>query len=193
MSSPDQNLPNLQNEIKLLNSWNVYFHDNFNKNWDINSYIKIMNIDTNKSFWEFFNNFDNLNYVDNQFFIMKENISPLWEDLPNGANVIMRIKQLNMTPVLDIWTTLCAKILTHEIDIDTYHIKGIVFNMKYDLVNIKIIVDNAKNHETNEYTNTALFIKSYLEKEYPGNKYSLLSNIRKENIKYTKYIPRKKK
>ena len=95
MSSPDQNLPNLQNEIKLLNSWNVYFHDNFNKNWDINSYIKIMNIDTNKSFWEFFNNFDNLNYVDNQFFIMKENISPLWEDLPNGANVIMRIKQLH--------------------------------------------------------------------------------------------------
>lgn len=154
----------------------------------MNSYIKLMTIDTNKSFWEFFNNFDKLNYVDNQFFIMKDNISPMWEDLPDGANVVMSVKKLIMTPIIEIWTNLCAKIMSNQINIDAYDIKGIIFNMKYDLVNIKVVIDNAMNIETNEFSNNASFIKDFLEKEYPDNKYAILIN--KRDINYTSYNPR---
>lgn len=193
MTSPlNPNYNSNSNELKLSNNWTVYIHNNFNKNWNAESYIKVMQINTNKSFWEFFNNFENLNYVDNQFFIMREYCSPMWEDLPDGANVVMSIKQLNVRSVLDVWTILCAKILTDFIDVDKYYVKGIVFNMKYDLVNIKLIVDNAVNETTGEFSNTSTFIKSFLEKEFPDNKYNILPNKRDTTVNYTTYNPRHK-
>lgn len=175
------------NEYNFKNKWNVLIHYNFDKNWKLESYLFLMNIINNQNFWEFFNNFENLNYIDNQFFVMKDKCSPMWEDLPNGANIVMSIKTLKVSSVIDIWINICAKFFTNYIDTDKLYVKGIVFNMKYDLINIKIIVDNPGTEDN--ISNTALFVKEFLENEYKGNRYSIVFNKRDTPFRST-YNPR---
>ena len=72
-------------KIHLLNNnWTLWFHDPDSKNWSKESYIKIYTFNTIEGFWSIFNQIPKINIHSGMFFLMKENIFPLWEDEQNN-------------------------------------------------------------------------------------------------------------
>ena len=69
---------------KLNDKWFIWYHRN-KDNWDnLSSYEKIYEIDTIESYWQFHNNWDKVGGIINKhFFLMKNNITPMYEDKQN--------------------------------------------------------------------------------------------------------------
>ena len=67
----------------LYNKWNLWFH--YDKdNWELNGYKKFYEIVTIKDFWSMYNNWDKIGGITSKhLFVMKDNITPMWEDKEN--------------------------------------------------------------------------------------------------------------
>lgn len=91
-------------------SWNLWYHHKKN-NWKIDGYRNIFTINTILNFWEIFNNFDTIGGLySKHFFLMRDNITPLWEDDCNakGGNWSFKINTFNAP---ELWLKLSAMIL----------------------------------------------------------------------------------
>lgn len=68
---------------KLKYNWNLWFHHE-KDNWKISGYKNFYKIETVSDFWKFYNNWDKVGGITNKhFFLMKEDVSPIWEDNNN--------------------------------------------------------------------------------------------------------------
>jgi len=68
---------------KLSSTWNLWCHKDIDS-WKINSFEKLFDINTVKDFWQLTNSWDKLGGVSNRYyFIMRENVKPIWEDKQN--------------------------------------------------------------------------------------------------------------
>jgi len=127
------------NNYKFNASWNIWIHKNSSKDWSLNGYNKIFEITNIADFWNFMNNFNKLNYMDYQFFIMRGNITPIWEDPENAtggaASIRLKVSDKNL---LDVWTDLCLYTINEQVCQTDDPINGISFNLKNDLTVIKI-------------------------------------------------------
>ena len=66
----------------LNNKWVIWFHGN-NKDWTINGYRKLYEIKTIEDFWEIYIRLNNFIILKGQFFLMKNDILPIWENKEN--------------------------------------------------------------------------------------------------------------
>lgn len=119
--------------------WYVWIHKNSSKNWTLSGYDRIMKISNITDFWNFINNFNKINYMDYQIFIMKENITPIWEspENENGGAASLRLK-LSDKNLLRIWEDMCLYTLNDQICTLPMQVNGISFNLKNDLTVIKV-------------------------------------------------------
>ena len=70
-------------DTKLKHSWTIWCHHE-KDNWKLSGYKQIYKIDTISDFWKFYNNWDKVGGVTSKhFFIMKNNITPTYEDSEN--------------------------------------------------------------------------------------------------------------
>jgi hypothetical protein len=71
-------------DTKLNDKWILWFHRE-KDNWEsLTSYEKIYEIDTIESYWRFHNNWDKVGGIINKhFFLMKNKVTPIWEDKQN--------------------------------------------------------------------------------------------------------------
>ena len=70
-------------DTKFKNTWNIWFHHT-KDDWSINGYRKIYTIETIEDFWKLYNNWNKLGGINSKhFFIMKNDITPMWEDNEN--------------------------------------------------------------------------------------------------------------
>ena len=64
---------------KLANTYNFYFHNPDNQNWEIDSYINLLELSTIEEWWVL-DKFIRKDMVENgMFFVMLENSKPVWE------------------------------------------------------------------------------------------------------------------
>lgn len=86
---------NLEN-IKMDNYFKVLAHHNDDKSWDFNSYYNVCCLKTWGDMGTFFNSIltakGECNYTDFDLFVMKNEISPMWEDKENRNGSICSIK-----------------------------------------------------------------------------------------------------
>jgi hypothetical protein len=143
-----QQLFNKEDALKIIfpHTWNVWIHRNSSKDWSLSSYDRIMSVNNAAEFWNFINNFNKINYMDYQFFMMRNDIKPTWEDPVNynGGAASIRLK-LSDKNLLKIWEDICLYVLCDQICTEITTINGISFNLKNDLVVIKIWNDNINN------------------------------------------------
>jgi len=67
----------------LKNIWKLWYHAE-KDNWKLSGYKIIYTINTDDEFWKFYNNWDKIDDITNKyFFLMKDNITPIWEDPKN--------------------------------------------------------------------------------------------------------------
>lgn len=68
---------------ELSNTYNIWYH-HFKEDWSINGYKHIYSINNGINFWKLYNNWDLIGGIlCKQFFIMKNDVKPIWEDDSN--------------------------------------------------------------------------------------------------------------
>lgn len=83
-------------DLSIPNCFKVLAHHNDDQNWDFSSYHNICTLSKWEDIPKLFNTLDKITgenkFIDFDTFIMKNDISPLWEDLENRNGCICSIK-----------------------------------------------------------------------------------------------------
>ena len=127
-SDSDYDVSDTESEVtnnhKLNSSWNIWYHHQKN-NWKLDSYKKIFKIKSIESFWEFNNNIDLIGGINSQhYFMMREHITPIWEDKSNKKGGCWSIK-IPMEKSYELWIKLSMYLIGETILIcmlGSYHI-----------------------------------------------------------------------
>ena len=153
---------------KFNNIWNIWIHDLNNNNWNIDSYKQIYKFTNFIEFWKLYNNFPNLN--NHIFFLMKNNIKPIYEDInnKNGGFYSLKIYQNN---AFNIWKNLSIDLITLNLENKYNIINGLsIIKKKYFFI-IKIWISD----------------KKYKKIKYINLNNSIYKNYIK-NIKFTNFL-----
>lgn len=124
-------------DLKLRSTWNVWVHDVYLKDWNLQSYKHVLTINTIADMWTFLNNINKLNFESNNFFVMKGNIKPLWEDEQNKHGGALKIQFVDNA--LDAFEDFVVYALNDDLmQTDANSINGISFNPKKKCTIVKI-------------------------------------------------------
>jgi translation initiation factor 4E len=134
-------------KMHLNDSWCIYFHDPFDKNWDETSYVKLGTMST---IYDAFNMLMSLHdYSDKgMFFIMREHIFPEWnnENNRNGGAFSLKVLKENINNFFeDVVLKLFGETLLKDSKQHLWEfINGISISPKKNFCIIKIWI---KQHE----------------------------------------------
>lgn len=145
--------------MEFKNTWNVWYH-HMKDNWKLSGYRKIYNISNIKNFWELYNNWNRLGGIlSKQFFVMKNNITPLWEDKMNINGGCWSLK-ININLAEKLWEYLSILLVGENI-YDNNNINGLsICVKKNNICVIKIWIKDNNN-------NIKLLNKDIFEKYQP--------------------------
>ena len=110
----------------LDTTWDLYYHKSDDNNWAIDSYIKIYTYKTVEDYCKLAQNWDTyIQPIQNgMFFIMKENILPLWEDTTNIKGGCWSLK-VNKTDACGVWNSLVMAMIGNTLTPNPQHIDSI--------------------------------------------------------------------
>lgn len=118
----------------LNDTWNIWYHHSLNM-WTIDGYRNIFSIKTIKDFWDFHNNIECLGGINNvHFFLMKNDIKPIWED-NNNRNGGCWSTLVPLDESYNIWEKLAVDMISNQFG---KSINGISINQKNNVSIIKI-------------------------------------------------------
>jgi hypothetical protein len=130
-----------------MDKWNIWYH--YDKdNWKLSGYKKIYEINNVSSFWKLYNNWDKLDGILNKhLFLMRNNITPIWEDT-NNINGGCWSYKINEDLALNLWEDLSIYLICEQISPTIPNeILGIsISSKKNNNVVIKIWNQNSKNN-----------------------------------------------
>ena len=132
-----------ENELgntKFLNSsWTVWIHKaNVGpeiENWTEDTYTCIYVINSIGSFWRFYNNFQMLDKINYQYFIMRNKIKPIWEDNDNRNGSICSFR-VEYGPCA--MTCMSLLIMNETFMTGNDDINGISYSIKNKSILIKV-------------------------------------------------------
>lgn len=128
-------------KYKLNGKWKLYYHLPQNNHWDLSSYHVILGDIQHAETVIALNNCMHENIIKNcMLFLMREPITPMWEDNQNRKGGCFSYKVLNKY-VADVWRDLffltCGETLTTNKE-KWCHINGITISPKKNFCIIKI-------------------------------------------------------
>lgn len=136
----------------ILNTkWTLYLHYPNDNNWDENSYKKIDTIETLEGGIILLNKISPNLYKKCMFFLMRENIKPMWEDEENkyGGAFSYKIPEQNLK---DIWKGLSYQAIGETLLNDEHEsilVNGITLSPKKNFGIIKIWLKNCTVDDPN--------------------------------------------
>jgi len=160
-------------ELTFENRWILYYHDKNNRDWSKESFIKIMEIKNIGEFWQLYNN---INFTNNIYFLMKNDIFPLWETDENKDGGVWTInfprkcgqKMWNLFSMLLVGETMYNEEMNDD------DINGISIRPKYNQCLIKIWTKNNQNLD-------------YFCKKYNTNEILTHTNMKLNEMKFEKH------
>lgn len=156
--------------MEYLNDiWAIYYHHPYDHNWDISSYKLICTISSINEFVEVFHAFKEL-FHKGMFFIMREHITPRWEDENNMKGGCFSYK-LNKINLEENFFESCARVLGETIgntNIYSSNVNGISISPKKNTYIVRIwIKDNQyasnRNYKINVPKFSTLMYKNHKE------------------------------
>lgn len=146
--------------MSLLNSkWTLYFHKLNDNNWNFNSYIKLSEFNNLEDYTIISTLLKPIHIENGMFFIMREDIKPMWESEDNNKGGCISFK-IYKKFIYDSWNQLTnfligEKILKNEKDI--LNVNGISISPKKQFSIIKIWFKIPEIKETTLLNNMNLF------------------------------------
>lgn len=123
--------------ILLPSKYTLWCHEVYNKNWDLASYKKICTITTVSDFWKLVNNLDKMGFTSNNLFLMKDGITPMWEDVNNRDGGICSFK-VDIRQSLSIFEEFALYMVCECLIDNNDDINGLSFSPKNSWAIIKI-------------------------------------------------------
>lgn len=137
-----QNLLDNDNKIiienaPLKNKWNYYFHKIKDNNWDLESYQLLYTFDNIRDYWKLYNNHPY--HIIGLFFLMRDNIAPMWEDKENinGGTYSFKIQKNNIEKA---WIEISSAVIGETLIKENEFVTGLSIHPKYNCFIIKIWV-----------------------------------------------------
>ena len=125
----------------LNDKWNMYYHLPTNKNWDLASYTILMdNISSVEDVIELNNKINDYVVRNCMLFVMRDGISPMWEDKKNRDGGCFSYKVSNKF-VPEVWNNLFYCLTGESLCINSQHnkyVNGITISPKKNFCIIKI-------------------------------------------------------
>jgi hypothetical protein len=126
---------------KLNDNWSVWYHHT-KDNWNVDGYKKIYTIDNGIDFWKLYNNWDNIGGIlSRQYFFMKNNIKPVWEDPNNIKGGCWSYKIID-SMASELWEDLSVLLVCDELLQNTIALGLSIAMKKNNTCVIKIWNDN---------------------------------------------------
>ncbi len=147
----------MDSQLTLTNKWNVWYHHT-KDNWTIDGYRKIYEIKDGISFWKLFNNWDSIGGVTSRnFFIMKDNVLPIWEDDINMKGGCWSFKVVD-SMADELWEDLATLMITNELTNDADAL-GLSIAIKKNNTCVIKIWNNDSNMNSIKYINKNILKK----------------------------------
>lgn len=161
-------IPDME-DIFFNDSWNLYFHDPDNNNWDIDSYVLLSSVSSIQDWIRISESFKQV-WNKGMFFLMREYIQPIWEDENNKHGGCISFK-IWKNEVADYWFELGSRalgetLLTDNQKINWQMISGISISPKrnYCIARIWLKQDTIK-----ESANYSIQLPSYSKVIYKSH------------------------
>ena len=127
----------------LHSSWTVWTHNSKSNSWTLDSYKKVLQLNTIYDLVCFANNFPRLDVRTHQFFVMRGDVKPIWEDEQNRKGGVCSLKTDNSKNGHDlssmtVWTYLLERALGETCCENMDDINGLSFCSKNNWAIIKI-------------------------------------------------------
>jgi len=137
--------------IKLQDKWVLWCHSMTSDDWSIDGFNNLFTIKTVSDFWSIVNNLENIGLNCMHLFIMREGITPTWEDTQNRNGGVCSFKVDYNTSVPIIENITSYMVLDQLIKDDTLNeINGIVISPKINARNNWLIVKIWNKHNTSD-------------------------------------------
>jgi translation initiation factor 4E len=136
-------------KLQFSSNWNLWYHSK-KDNWTIDGYEKLYTINNVSDFWKLYNNWDKLGGINNKhFFLMKNEVVPLWEDESNKYGGCWSFK-ISEYQSQDLWNDLSLYLVTDNLLSIKDEVVGLsVCLKKSNFSVIKIWNKNSKNNSLN--------------------------------------------
>jgi len=139
-------------QLSLHSKWNYYYHLPNDKNWNLASYKPIMGeIDTLEKLIAVNETVTN-NIIKNcMLFVMREGVTPMWEDSCNRNGGCFSYKVTNKV-VVSVWRELTYLLCGNSLTIDKNHmelVNGITISPKRGFCIVKIWLKNCSLQDPN--------------------------------------------
>ena len=143
-------------KLKFNNVFTLYYHKLYDDDWSLDSYKQICSFDNIANFWILYNNHICLN--NGMYFLMKDNIKPIYEDKKNIKGGYWSLKILGKN-INKLWLNIVLDFVGNNLSSKNI-INGlsIVFKKKFYI--IKIWIKNKKYNDI-KYLN--------IDKSYKNN------------------------
>lgn len=133
-----------ESQYALNEKWNMYYHLPDDKNWDLGSYKKISSISSLSELIAINENIPEKIVKHCMLFVMRNNITPMWEDKMNRDGGCFSFKVINKQ-VFPVWKKLFYLLCGESLCKKTDHaplLNGITISPKKNFCIIKVWLKN---------------------------------------------------
>jgi hypothetical protein len=143
-------LENMGDNIYFNSKWNVSLHNIEKEDWSLDSYEHIYSFNNFGRYLRLFNNFHLLDKINNDIFIMRDGVTPIWEDLNNRYGGICSLKidyynKIGRNEIgSEIMFCITTLIINESLIRNNQDINGISYSIRNKSIFIKIWVKDYK-------------------------------------------------
>ena len=139
------------------NIWYVWYHHT-KDNWTVDGYKKIFKIDNGIDFWKLYNNWESLGGITSRhFFLMKNDIKPVWEDPINMKGGCWSFKIVD-SMAAELWEDLSVLIVSNELVQNTEAL-GLSITLKKNNTCVVKIWNDDSNKNSIKHINKSILKK----------------------------------
>lgn len=151
--NPEVELPG--DNMSLNSLWRVWIHDNDNPDWSLDSYKPIYDITSVGSMMRFMSTFECLDKSQRQFYIMRNKITPIWEDNANKNGAICSIMIDNLSKFsknrgdigVDTFSAICILVMNESFVKNNLDINGLCYSIKNRHCLFKLWIADYENNQ----------------------------------------------